>query len=513
MSKEIELKLRLPAVSARNLALHPLLASSEPAQYRLFNTYFDTPEFDLRNRRIALRLRRKGADVWLMTVKGGDSGAGGLAQRNEWEAPTHPGVFDFSIVGDESLREFLMGCQPRLRPVFSTDFTRTAWLLERCGTKVELALDRGTLNAVDVSGSAQVADEVISEIELELVGEGSSDALFDLALELAADLPLHPEITSKAERGYRLADRSFVQAVKAEASSVLPGMSPVEAFRSVALACVLHLQRNEEGVIAGNDPEFVHQARVAIRRLRSALKLFSPVLSPDFLAVYSPRWQMLANQLGNARDLDVFLDETLLLLETAFPGDADLAVLREKAEAAKRQAQTQAVSVLSQNDYSRLILAFSAALLREAPPTIDRSTVAAKNRELWAFARRRLNRHARIIDELLKEHSRMNAERRHQLRIAFKKLRYALDFFAPLFPGRHLIAYQASLSAIQDLLGTLNDQVTAARLIKEMHPKGEPQPLTQGWIAGRTDLLLGTLSKELRRFSICRKPWRRKAKA
>ena len=58
------------------------------------------------------------------------------------------------------------------------------------------------------------------------------------------------------------------------------------------------------------------------------------------------------------------------------------------------------------------------------------------------------------------------------------------------------------------LLGTLNDQVTASRLIKEVHPKNEPDPLTRGWIAGRTQLLVSALNEELRGFMVSRKPWR-----
>ena len=152
------------------------------------------------------------------------------------------------------------------------------------------------------------------------------------------------------------------------------------------------------------------------------------------------------------------------------------------------------------------MLAFSAALLRNEGPTIAPAGGKSVQR-LRRFARRRLRNRARAVSELARDHGKMNAERRHELRIAFKKLRYALDFFAPLFPGKRLAAYQASLSAIQDLLGTLNDQVTAARLIKELHPKGEPRPLTKGWIAGRTQLLLSALGAELKRFLACRYPW------
>jgi len=511
MSTEIELKLRLSSAQARRLLTHPVLAGLTAQKYRLFNTYYDTPDFDLRRRGIALRLRRKGWSIWLMTVKGGgDSGAGGLAQRNEWEVPTQPGVFDFAIVTDENLREFLESHHDRLQPAFSTDFTRTAWTLNHAGARIEMALDRGKISALAVAGEAAPVSLPLCEVELELLEGASPDALFDLAITLAADLHLHPEVVSKAERGYALADKAMALPVKAFASPVDRTLSPVDAFRAIALSCLMQLQRNEAGAIAGKNPEYVHQARVAIRRLRSAFKLFAPVLSPDFVAVYSPRWQELAGRLGGARDWDVFLTETLVPLEEAFPGDADLAVLRARGEANKAKAQDSAAVALTQPTYSQLLLAFSAALFRVEAPTIAAIDVPGKASvaNLRKFAARRLQKRAGMIEALVQEHGRMNAERRHELRIAFKKLRYALEFFAPILQRKRLTAYQASLSNIQDLLGTLNDQVTASRLIKEVHPKNEPDPLTRGWIAGRTQLLVSALNDELRDFMLSRKPWR-----
>jgi inorganic triphosphatase YgiF len=509
MSTEVELKLRLPPAQARRLPTHPALFGCTPQKYRLLNTYYDTPDFDLRRRAIALRIRRKGWAVWLMTVKGGDggSGAGGLAQRSEWEAPTQPGVFDFAIVTDAGLREFLEAQQSRLQPVFTTDFTRSAWTLQRAGAVIEVALDRGKINVPAPAGGAAPASEALCEVELELIEGESPDALFDLAIELATDLHLHPEILSKAERGYALADGALAPPVKAFASAVVKDMSPVAAFRSIALSCLTQLQRNEAGALAGNDPEYVHQARVAMRRLRSAFRLFSPVLSAAFVDVYSPRWRELAGHLGSARDWDVFLTETLAPLEEAFPGDADLAVLRTRGEATQAKAQASAGVALTQPAYSQLLLAFSAALFRVEPPTIaadDKASAAS----LRKFARRRLQKRAQMIERLASEHGKMNAERRHELRIAFKKLRYALEFFSPILQRKRLAAYQTSLATIQDLLGTLNDQVTASRLIKDMHAKGEPDSLTRGWIAGRTQLLLKDLGSELRRFVAAKKPWR-----
>ena len=506
MSKEIELKLSLSSAQAQRLQAHPLLASQKPEKFRLYNTYYDTPDFDLRKRGIALRLRRKGWAVWLMTVKGGDSGAGGLAERTEWEVPTQPGVFDFSIVSDEALREFLNAQMERLKPVFSTDFSRSAWRIARNNCQVELVLDRGHVDVKSPLGTMP-RKIPLCEIEIELIEGSSTDVLFDLAIELASDLHLHPEILSKAERGYVLADSSLSLPVKACVSPLILEMSPVEAFRLIALSCILQLQRNEAGAIAGLDPEYVHQARVSIRRLRSAFKLFSPVLPKRFVDVYSPRWRNLAAQLGGARDWDVFLNETLAPLEEAFPGDPDLAVLRSRGETKKGKAQENAVNALTQREYSQLLLAFSAALLRVDGPTIN-SGQAKEETSLLSFAQLRLKKLARIAKCLTVDHACLNAERRHELRIDFKKLRYALDFFSPLFPAKRVVSYQSSLTSIQDLLGTLNDQVTASALIKELHPKGQPAPLTQGWIAGRNRLLLDALSSELRAFMVVKKPWR-----
>lgn len=512
MSTEIELKLRLSPAQAKRLLKHPLISGLSPQKYRLFNTYYDTPEFDLRQRSIALRLRRKGWAIWLMTVKGGggsggDSGAGGLAQRSEWEATTQPGVFDFGIVTDDKLREFLESHHSRLQPAFSTDFTRTAWTFNHAGSLIEMALDRGKISALAAVGEADPVSQPLCELELELIEGASPDALFDLAITLATDLHLHPEILSKAERGYALADQTLAQPVKAFASPVDKLMSPVVAFRVIALSCLTQLQRNEAGAVVGKAPEFVHQARVAIRRLRSAFKLFAPALSPDFVSVYSPRWQALAGELGDARDWDVFLTETLMPLEEAFPGDADLALLRLRGEATKAKAQAAAGVALRQPTYNQLLLAFSAALFRVEPPTIDAQSKSSLS-SLRKFAARRLQKRAAMIETLVHEHGKMNAERRHELRIAFKKLRYALEFFAPILQRKRLTAYQASLSSIQDLLGTLNDQVTASRLIKEVHPKNEPDPLTRGWIAGRTQLLVTALNEELHGFMSSKTPWR-----
>lgn len=507
MAVEVELKLRVAPALARRLSGHPALAAIEPQKYRLLNTYYDTPDFALRKRRIALRIRRKGRAIWLMTVKVDDAGAGGLARRLEWEVPTQPGVFDFSVVTDEALRDFLNAKLPFLRPAFSTEFTRTAWTLRRGDALIELALDRGKIIAPGADETIPAASEPICEVELELLEGGSSDALFDLAIELACDLHLHPLVISKAERGYNLSDTSLVRPVKGFSSPVTGKMSPVDAFRAIALCCLGQLQRNEAGAVHGSDPEYVHQARVAIRRLRSAFRLFAPVLGADFIAVYSPRWREVATALGGARDWDVFLSETMPPLEEVFDGHAGLAQLRCYGEAARDRAQSAARAALTREEYSRLLLAFGAALFRVEPPTIEGE---ASQRKLRKFVQTSLQKRAATIEKLMNVDVKMDAEHRHLLRIAFKKLRYAIEFFAPLLPKKSLAAYQGSLTTIQDLLGVLNDQATALRLMRQTYKDSTPDPLIYGWIAGRSQLLITELDAELGRVTAQKKPWRKK---
>jgi hypothetical protein len=152
MALETEIKLSLPANAARRLPAHRLLADSKPIRQKLINTYYDTPDQALQRKRLAVRYRQKGA-VWLLTVKSDAPSPGGLAQRSEWEAPGQPGEFDFSHVDNPKLRRFLEAATPELVPVFTTDFTRSFWLLTpQEGTRIEVALDRGKIVAGGTSG-------------------------------------------------------------------------------------------------------------------------------------------------------------------------------------------------------------------------------------------------------------------------------------------------------------------------------------------------------------------------
>ncbi|MBS1140119.1 MAG: adenylate cyclase [Proteobacteria bacterium] len=487
MSTEIELKLQLSPKAARKLASHPLLEGIPSQRLHLLNTYYDTPTLELHARRIAVRFRKKGWQ-WLCTVKSAEPASGGLAMRSEWETPATPGVFDFSHVDAPDFREFLEQRSAQFEAIFTTDFHRQIWHVPYGDSQIELAVDRGT---IDSKGRSTP----ICEIELELLS-GKVDDIFGLTRELQENLDLHPAIASKAERGYNLFLNEPVRPFKARPTPINEDQTPVEAFRSIALGCLEHFQRNEKGLLTGGDSEFIHQARVALRRLRSAIKLFAPVLPPEFVAAYGQTWQTLAGALGDTRNWDVFLEETLPPIAAAFPDNKDIKRLRKAAQRRANSARKSVIGLLAVSEYPRLLLEFTAAIY-----TLS-DTLALPLKD---FAKQQIASHAKKARKLANRHAELSPAERHKMRIAFKKLRYTLEFFTPLLPQKRLKPYLAALAQLQDELGLINDHVTAETLIAEALA-GRPAGPIHGWIAGRHELLVSELPEVLQTWLAQRMP-------
>ena len=202
---ETELKLSLNEADLPRLLTHPLLAKGASTQ-RLLNTYFDTPDLALQQRRMAVRERLAG-DRWLLTVKTAGQSQNGLSRRQEWEGPTTPGALQFDrLVDDAALAADLMALRPALHALFCTDFERQRWVVTHAGAQIEVALDQGRIH---VPGTA--LSETLLELELELLS-GPEAALLALADVLRqtpqGDLTLTPSDTSKAQRGMALWQRT-----------------------------------------------------------------------------------------------------------------------------------------------------------------------------------------------------------------------------------------------------------------------------------------------------------------
>lgn len=200
MSLEQEIKLAVAGETRLELAQLDWLQtiSREQQQQHLRTEYFDTSQMTLKQKGIALRLRRQG-EQWLQTVKTSGQVKDGLHQREEWEHPLPAAEFDWSLLLQTPLVEVFAEQDDReqLQCLFYTDFRRDTWLLAaEQNTLIELAYDFGEAGAGERRAK-------IHEIELEL-RHGSLAVLRQLAEQLKTTLMLTYNNRSKAEIGYDL---------------------------------------------------------------------------------------------------------------------------------------------------------------------------------------------------------------------------------------------------------------------------------------------------------------------
>ena len=504
---EIELKLLIDPTQAQALREHALLkkyASAAPLRQQMLTIYFDTPELYFSRHRAALRVRQTDAG-WVHTLKDGNAVLGGLHSRNEWETDGEEGVPDlkalrelvghgspwFSRLADEKLQE-------SLAPVFTSRIDRTAWLLEfPQGQQAELVLDQGELQR-----GAQ--HEPISEIELELKA-GDAAPLFDFALELRQDIPLRLGNASKSARGYALMHPTPPPLVKAEPLALHAAMRVEDALQAIAANCLAQIEGNETGVMAGSDPEHVHQMRVGLRRLRSLLKLFEDTAPLPAGLDQELRW--LGGELGAARDWEVLAGDTLSRLMHSQAGEPAFAPLQKAALAEADMRRARAAAAVGSVRYAGLLLHLTAWLhgarwQRDAAPE-QQDALAAP---LKGFARRALKQGERRIRRRAGNLAEADAPARHRLRIAAKRMRYATEFFASLYPARRVRPYVSALSALQDSLGQLNDAAVARKALRELAARQPAQALGAGIAIG----LLGArerraLDKLCRRWKALRR--------
>ncbi|MGK5079703.1 CHAD domain-containing protein [Janthinobacterium sp. HLX7-2] len=468
---EIELKLLLAPGDAPRLRAHPLLAHYAPGEPQLLlmhDIYVDTPDLQLCRHQAGLRVRQVDGR-WVQTLKAGGSVSGGLHSRHEWEgevAGPQPDLdaLDSAIGRRQPLRALLRqdAIRASLQPVFTTRIERTVWQLQTPqGEHIECVLDQGVIE----SGSGPDARSVvISEIELELK-HGQAASLFDVALALLQDVPLQLGHMSKAERGYRLAASQPLRAVKAQPVLLDEGMTVQQAFLSISSNCLAQVSGNQDGVAAGEDVESLHQMRVGLRRLRSALGMFKPLLAlPDAL---QSELDWLGGVLGEARDWDVLAGQTLAQLD----GDAaqEAAALAQAARKQARAAHARAAQAISSARYTASMLGLQRWL--QAQDWRGNATARQLRRldaGVLAFARTSLRKDQRRLVKRGKRLLHATPQQRHQVRIAAKKTRYATQFLASLLPSRAVKPYVARLSALQDELGKLNDMQVGDRLLQAL---------------------------------------------
>jgi inorganic triphosphatase YgiF len=313
-------------------------------------TYFDTPDSDLKRRGFTLRVRRAG-DKRIQAVKA--AGGGGVAkERGEWEWPTEKESPDLSLAAGTPRADMLPpDAEKKLRPVVVTDVVRTTRIVDANGTTIEAALDRGSIKA----GKTRLP---VHELELEL-RNGTPGALYRLALALLAATPLTVEVESKAARGYRLMDKSVPRPEKPKAVELGRKVRGVEGLRTIIANGLGHLLANQPSAV-GRDAEGIHQVRVAIRRLRSALRMLEPRLERHVTALFQDELRRIGRVIGEARDWDIFCLQTLPK-SFAELDDAGLAeVTRKAAEARRAAADERCGRELTASSFTALVLGLAA---------------------------------------------------------------------------------------------------------------------------------------------------------
>ena len=430
---------------------------------RLRSTYFDTGDFRLRRRGFTLRIREEGERLVQTLKSERPSEAGAVLRRHEWSRPVEARVPSLPVASDPAVHAALGPLGPaELAPAFSTDVMRRTAMVEVAapdhGTAVvELACDSGEIRA-------RGRRDRVSELELELV-EGPASALYDLAMTLQASAALHIQTASKAKRGYVLAGGEGYPGHKAPTLALVPGISVDEALGVIFRACAGHCAANHDAVLDRSDPEGVHQFRVALRRLGSALVVFRSVLPAEDAAWLEREAKRLIGVLGPARDWDVFITETLAAVRAARPDDDTLARLAEAAEAERARAYERA-EVLRAPEYTAFLLRFGRWI--ETAGWRGNADRAALERPLAALAARLLDkRHGRVLKRG-RGFEQLSDEHLHRLRITLKKLRYASEFFAAQFPDGRPRPYIKALRRLQDDLGRLNDAAVAERRLGEV---------------------------------------------
>jgi triphosphatase len=293
--------------------------------------------------------------------------------------------------------------------------------------------------------------------------------------------------------------------VKANAVSLEMSMKAEDALRLIGEDCLAQLQGNREMVLHGDDIEGVHQMRIALRRLRSALGVFSKVIDKQQAAGLGEELNWIAELLGKARDLDVFLTETLPPILKQLDQHPGLLALRNKATAAQGKAYNEARKAIRSLRYQHLLLRVGALL--------KNLHVSQQSIPVGELAANMLQRRYKQLREHGKQLHRMDAGERHLARIASKKLRYTAEFFASLYPLDKTVPFIKGLCGLQNVLGALNDVAITESLLHELagdHANkalDEAQYILFGWCGHRTRKKLDHMQRAWKVFAVEKPYW------
>ena len=484
---ETELKFQVPPES--RAALLRAVATVTAVTTRLQAVYADTADRHLAAAGLALRLRKEGR-FWVQTLKGrGD----GLMQRQEHEVQRGAGAAIPALnaqlhagtpVGDRLLALLVsLGQGSVLQPVYRTDIRRLHRRVRHGGALIELAYDRGFV----IAGEQQAP---VDEIEFELI-RGPDAALIDLGQRWSLRFGLWWDVRTKSERGCRMAlGLERVDAVMAELSAFKPDTPPAQAWAQMLAAALRQALNNAAEIASGSgDPEHLHQLRVALRRLRTALRDFAPwSAAPEAALALEVDWREPFGQLGAVRDSDVLSHTLQPALEAA---------------GAPLLPPLQAGQTVDLGGFVR-DAAFNTLLLRTLALCQEPAAAAARLPDAKALVQPLWLR----IKRELRTFAQASTEDQHRLRKRTKRLRYALEAVQPLLKRKAGERFLGALRHALQALGDLNDLYVAQALYRQQ-AQGQPQAwFAVGYLAARQQAQLQEVARVLARLHELKLPWR-----
>jgi len=453
-SPAIELELA-PAEAARLLRVQPLAAcrAGRAGHAALKIVWHDTAEGALAARGLALSETQ---------------GQWRVERLTPGDIPGWPPATPAPILGQapsiDALPKTLLGgvSAESLGPVAAFNGRRRDVALRVAEAPARLTVLEGSLRSL-----------LLDEPVCRLIFSGDAPAMAALAAETACHVLLRPPAAGLAAHALAAAKGAPPQPRRLGAPVVPADASVAEAIETIVahLADVILYWATQVGLSAS--PEPVHQMRVAVRRLRSALSVFRRAVpdDPTWLDDLAVRLQSLATLLGGARDWDVFLAETGASVAEALPGDRRIAGMLAAAARKRLAAYQQVREFLAapengQDSWRRLALTL-ALLPTRRPWSLHNSPAQAAclARPASDYAAGALDRRLKQLLSAGPSLEGLPHEQLHDIRKQAKRVRYTIEFFAPLFPEKAVRKYLARMQDLQEEFGTLNDTAVAAGLV------------------------------------------------
>ncbi len=475
-AEEVEAKFRAPSAEALESA--PALLRQlggklgRKRRIRMRDIYLDTHDRWLLRAGIGLRARFVGRRA-VLTVKTRRSAGERVARRLEWEEPHNASALRFpGPLPRGRIAAWLKrsGGITVLHPLVELDHERDEFAARLPGgVAAKVCLDCARV----IGGGVP---RVFYELEIERT-EGDAKRLARFARKLERQSGWERDPTSKLERALAL---TGIEPPTAPHGSfrVRSDQSLAEAATGLLRDRFAEFQWNEPGARAGLDPEFLHDMRVAARRIRAVLRVFRDALPATFARRAEADIRHLFAVMGRVRDLDVSLG---MLRKRASEREAPgAAAWVEKLERRRQKAWNHLLKCFGGERYARFLEFMRKGL---AAPASDAAEAPAADR-VGDRAPKMLRRCFRKAAEAAFALERDADEAAfHQARIRFKKLRYAIECFADLRP-RATRKLCRELTEIQDTLGAFQDEVVLRALLREGGDRG----LTAALIEARRDL-------------------------